>query len=117
MSNSYNSDTVPIEVYILTQDYDIKGTVHVSKYTNSNRELTDLLNDSTRKFLAVTEVEILSKSPNVPPRKYNFLEINVDSILLVHPVSQVLFKEDIRSNADIERFRALRNKLNQTRPR
>ncbi|MDD3594145.1 MAG: hypothetical protein PHX18_05920 [Candidatus Gastranaerophilales bacterium] len=109
-------DTIPIEVYILTPDYDIKGTVHVSKYTNSNRELTDLLNDSERRFLAVTDAEIMSKNANQPPRKYNFLEVHIDSILLVHPSSQVLFKENSRSNEDIERFRALRNKLNQTRP-
>ena len=112
-----NKDTVPVEVFILTPDYDIKGTVHVSKYTNSNRELTDLLNDNERRFLAVTDAEIMSKNPNVPPRKYNFLEIHIDSILLVHPASQVLFKENVRSNDDIERFKILRNKLNQTRPR
>ncbi len=34
-----NIDTVPIEVSILTADHDIKGVVHVSKYTNTNREL------------------------------------------------------------------------------
>jgi len=28
----------------------------------------------------------------------------------------VLFKESVRSNEDIERFKILRNKLNQTRP-
>ena len=33
-----NIDTVPIEVSILTADHDIKGVVHVSKYTNTNRE-------------------------------------------------------------------------------
>lgn len=44
-------DTIPIEVMILTVDHDIKGTVHVSKYTNTNRELTDLLNDKERRFL------------------------------------------------------------------
>lgn len=111
------NDTVPVEVFILTQDYDVKGTVHVSKYTNSNRELTDLLNNNERRFLAVTDAEIMSKNPNVPPRKYNFIEIHIDSILLVHPASQVLFKETVRSNEDIERFKILRNKLNQTRPR
>ena len=49
-----HADTVPIEVSILTVDHDIKGIVHVSKYTNTNRELTDLLNDRERRFLAVT---------------------------------------------------------------
>ena len=47
---SKNIDTVPIEVSILTSDHDIKGVVHVSKYTNTNRELTDLLNDRERRF-------------------------------------------------------------------
>ena len=32
-----HSDTVPIEVTILTAEQDIKGVDHVSKYTNTNR--------------------------------------------------------------------------------
>lgn len=70
-----NIDTVPIEVSILTADHDIKGVVHVSKYTNTNRELTDLLNDKERRFLAVTNAEIYPRNSNQSPRKYNFLEI------------------------------------------
>ena len=31
-----HNDTIPIEVCILTVDHDIKGTVHVSKYTNTD---------------------------------------------------------------------------------
>ena len=116
MTTNKRNDTIPIEVLILTVDHDIKGTVHVSKYTNSNRELTDLLNDKEKRFLAVTDAEIMGKNNSGPPRKYNFLEVHIDYILLVHPSSQVLFKETSRSNDDIERFRALRNKLHQTRP-
>lgn len=111
-----NTDTVPVEVCILTATHDIKGTVHVSKYTNTNRELTDLLNDKERRFLAVTNVEIYSKNSNQPPKKYNFLEIHIDCILMVHPSTQVLFKESGKAQEDIQRFRELRNKLNQTRP-
>lgn len=109
-------DTVPVEVLILTVDHDIKGTVHVSKYTNTNRELTDLLNDKERRFLAVTGAEITSRNNSAPPRKYNFLEVHMDYILMVHPSTQVLFKESNRSQEDIERFRSLRDKLNKTRP-
>ena len=79
-----NADTVPIEVFILTKDHDIKGTVHVSKYTNTNRELTDLLNDKDKRFIAVTNAEIMSKNSSAAPRKYDFLEVHVDAILLVH---------------------------------
>lgn len=109
-------DTIPIEVMILTVDHDIKGTVHVSKYTNTNRELTDLLNDKERRFLAVTNVEIYTRNGNVPPRRYNFLEIHMDFVLMVHPSSQVVFKESSKAQEDIARFRELRNKLNQTKP-
>ena len=57
-----NTDMVPIEVSILTVDHDIKGVVYVSKYTNTNRELTDLLNDRERRFLAVTNAEIYPRN-------------------------------------------------------
>jgi len=111
-----NIDTVPIEVCILTSDHDIKGVVHVSKYTNTNRELTDLLNDKERRFLAVTNAEIYSRNSNQPPRKYNFLEIHMDYVLMVHPSSQAVFQESGRTQEDISRFRELRMKLNQTKP-
>ncbi|MBQ3310692.1 hypothetical protein IJG72_01300 [bacterium] len=111
-----NSDTIPIEVCILTADHDIKGTVHVSKYTNTNRELTDLLNDRERRFLAVTNAEIYSRNSNQTPRRYNFLEIHMDYVLMVHPSSQTVFKESSKAQEDIQRFRDLRLKLNQTKP-
>ena len=38
-----NIDTVPIEVSILTADHDIKGVVHVSKYTNTNKNITKII--------------------------------------------------------------------------
>ena len=112
-----HSDTVPIEVTILTADHDIKGVVHVSKYTNTNRELTDLLNDKERRFLAVTNAEIVERnSNNIPPRRYNFLEVHIDCIMMVHPSSQVVFKDTGKTQEDIARFRELRKKLNQTKP-
>ena len=100
----------------MTVDHDIKGTVYVSKYTDTNRELTDLLNDRDKRFLAVTNAEILSRTTSAPPRKYNFLEIPVYYILMVHPSSQVVFKESGKAQEDIARFRELRNKLNSTKP-
>lgn len=111
-----HSDTVPIEVNILTADHDIKGVVHVSKYTNTNRELTDLLNDRERRFLAVTNAEIYPRVGNASPRRYNFLEIHMDYVLMVHPTSQAVFKDSGKAQEDIARFRDLRIKLNQTKP-
>ena len=109
-------DTTPIEVFIITKDHDIKGTVYVSKYASTNRELTDLLNDKERRFLAVTNVELVGKNSVAAPRRYDFLEVHIDSIVMVHPATQVLFKETSKAQEDIQRFRDLRNKLNQTKP-
>ena len=111
-----NKDAVPVEVIILTDTSDIKGTVYVSAKIAANRQLTELLNDSERRFLAVTNVEIYPKNSNQPPKRYEFLEIHIDSILMVHPTSQALFRESPKTQEDIARFRELRAKLNQTKP-
>ncbi len=110
-----HQDTIPIEVCILTKEHNIKGTVHVSKYTNTNRELTDLLNDKEKRFLAVTNAEIMGKDASAP-RRYDFLAVHIDAIVMVHPSNQVLFKETSKAQEDIMRFRELRNKLSQTKP-
>ena len=110
------NDMVPIEVCILTVDHDIKGTVYVAKYSNTNRDLTDLLNDKERRFLAVTNAEIVPRDAKTPPRRYNFLKIHMFYILRVHPSSQVVFKESSKAQEDIKRFRELRSKLANTKP-
>lgn len=111
-----NTDAMPIEVMILTENSDIKGTVYVSKSVAANRQLTELLNNKDRRFLAVTNVEIYAKNSNQPPKRYEFLELHIDSILMVHPTSQALYRETSKTQEDIARFRELRAKLNQTKP-
>ena len=108
------TDTVPIEVLITTVDHEIKGYVHVSKYTNTNRELTDLLNDKEKRFIAVVDAEI-SKKTGGPPKKYDFLKVHIDYIIMVHPASQIIYKESTRAQEDITRFRELRDKLNRAK--
>jgi hypothetical protein len=110
------SDTTPVEVCIITKDHEIKGTVYVSKIAKTNRELTELLNDKERRFLAVTNAEILPCGSVSTPKRYEFLEIHVDSIIIMHPASQTLFKESSKAQEDILKFRELRNKLSQTKP-
>ena len=111
-----NKDMIPVEVMILTENSDIKGTIYVSKNVAANRQLTELLNSNDRRFLAVTNAEIYTKISNQPPRRYEFLELHMDSILMIHPTSQAVFKETSKTQEDIARFRELRNKLNQTKP-
>ena len=107
-------DTIPIEVLITTLDHEIKGYVHVAKYTSNNRDLTDLLNDKEKRFIAVTDAEITRKEGG-PAKKYDFLKVHSDYILMIHPASQLIYKESVKVQEDITRFRELRNKLNQTK--
>lgn len=111
-----NTDSMPVEVMILTENSDIKGTVYVSKSSAENRQLTELLNNKDRRFLAVVNAEIYTKNSNQPPMRYEFLELHMDSILMIHPTSQTVFKEPTKTQEDIQRFRELRAKLNQTKP-
>ena len=111
-----NNEAIPVEVIILTDNEDIKGTVHVPASVASNRQLTELLNDTNRRFLAVTNAEIYQKNSNQPPKRYEFLEIHMDKILMVHPISQALFRETPKTQEDLARFRELRAKLSQTKP-
>ncbi len=110
-----HKDTIPLEVVILTIDHEIKGTVYVSKYTDNNRDLTDLLNDKEKRFIAVTDAEIVNRKVGGAPRKYKFLEIHTDYVQLVHPSAQIIFQENIKAQEDVARFRDLRDKLNQTK--
>ena len=41
---------------------------------------------------------------------------NKDYVLMVHPVSQAVFRDSGKTQEDISRFRELRMKLNQTKP-
>ena len=50
------------------------------------------------------------------PKRYDFLEIHIDSIVIMHPASQTLFKESSKAQEDIIKFRELRNRLSQTKP-
>ncbi len=109
------SDTAPVEVCIITKDHEIRGTVYVSKFTKSNRELTELLNDKERRFLAVTNAQITAQGTSVT-KNYDFLEVHIDSIIIMHPASQTLFKEGAKAQEDIAKFRELRNRLSQTKP-
>ena len=106
-----NTQTMPIEVCILTKDHDIKGTVHVSKLTKANRELTELLNDKDRRFLAVTNAEIMGKNSSSAPRRYDFLEVHMDSIVIIHPATQVLFKETSKAQEDIRSHGKVRDSV------
>lgn len=81
-----NSSSWSENVYIETPEYIIKGRVHMPKIVKKSRLLTEILN-TTKQFIAVTDCSIESKLfPQKEVEKYNFIEVNISSILIMRPI-------------------------------
>ena len=102
---------LPIEVVILTPDHEIHGFIHVSRHARKDRRLSDLLNDMNRRFLAVTDARLISRSGSASPRLYRFLQLHLDNIVLIHPASQSVLAQTGYSNKEAARFNKLRTRL------
>jgi len=100
-----------IEVVIQTPDYEIEGIIHVSRNTHKDRRLTELLNDLSKRFLAVTDARLKPKGTEGTPRLYRFLQIRLDDIQMIHPAVQAVSMGANYSNQESERFNSLRSKL------
>lgn len=73
------------KVYIITEDYEIKGFVFMPKTGRRNRVLSDILNGS-RRFVAVKDAEITSrKNSDRKIETSEFIQLNLDSIILIRP--------------------------------
>lgn len=74
-------------VFVVTQDYEIKGFVFMPKTGKKNRILSDILN-GVKRFVAIKDCEIRHRL--IPERKteyHNFLQLNLSSIILLRPLS------------------------------
>lgn len=73
------------KIFVLTEDYEIKGCVFMPKTGRKNRILSDILNGKKR-FVAIKDAEI--KCRKYPERKveiHEFIQLNLDSIVLLRP--------------------------------
>ena len=75
-------------VYIETTEYIIKGTVFMPKIGKKERLLTEILN-TNKQFLAVTDCIVESKLvPQKEVERYDFIEINLTTVLLMRPIDE-----------------------------
>jgi len=109
----YADMAMPIDVEILTKDYEVTGVVYVSREVKEKRRITELLNDPERRFLAITDARMTSRKGTSTARTYSFLSIHIDSILMIHPSVQSKIKTVNYSNEDDDRLNRFRDKLNQ----
>lgn len=72
-------------VLVVTQDYEIKGYVFMPRTGRKNRVLSDILNGMKR-FVAIKDCEVAHRLiPNRRTEYHNFLQLNLNSIILLRP--------------------------------
>lgn len=76
------------KVYVITEEFEIKGFVFMSKTGKKNRILSDILN-SNKRFVAIKDAEIrLRKNPEENVEINDFIQLNLDSIILIRPCTE-----------------------------
>lgn len=75
-------------VLVVTQDYEIKGYVFMPRTGRKNRVLSDILNGMKR-FVAIKDCEVNHRLiPNRRTEYHNFLQLNLNSIILLRPTTE-----------------------------
>lgn len=104
---------LPMEVVILTPDHEVWGLIHVSRNAREDRRISDLLNDQDRRFLAVTDARLINRVGASTPRLYNFLQLHINNIIMIHPATQAVMRNSEYRKDEAIRFDELRSKFNK----
>ena len=84
-SNEFITGVWSERILVVTQDYEIKGYVFMPRTGRQNRVLSDILN-GLKRFVAIKDCEITHRlNPNRRTEYHNFLQINLNSIILLRP--------------------------------
>lgn len=76
------------KVLVITQDYEIKGYVFMPRTGKKNRVLSDILN-GLKRFVAIKDCEVTHRLiPNRRTEYHNFLQLNLNSIILLRPAGE-----------------------------
>ncbi len=74
------------KVYIETSEHIIRGYVFMPKIGKKNRLLSEILN-TNKNFIAVKNCSLEYKLlPNRDVEEYDFLQVNISSILIMRPL-------------------------------
>ena len=87
-NNSFITGIWSERVLVITKDYQIKGNVFMPKTGRKNRVLSDILNGAKR-FVAIKNCEVIHREfPNRKAEIHDFLQLNLNSIILLRPLSE-----------------------------
>ncbi len=86
-SSSFITGIWSEKVLVITKDYQIKGKVFMPKTGRKNRVLSDILNGAKR-FVAIKDCEVIHREfPNRKAESHEFLQLNLNSIILLRPLN------------------------------
>lgn len=74
------------DVLIVTEDYEVRGTVFNVGFSKQNRFLSDLLNKANKNFIAVKDCEITYKNRGGEVERFDFLQLNMRYVVLIRPL-------------------------------
>lgn len=87
-TNSFITGIWSERVLVITKDYQIKGNVFMPKTGRKNRVLSDILNGAKR-FVAIKNCEVVHREfPNRKAETHDFLQLNLNSIILLRPLNE-----------------------------
>ena len=112
-SENSKDTMMPIEVRITTSEHEIQGLIYVSRDARPERRLTELLNDSHKRFLSIIDVELIHRHNPSTPRRYSFLQVQMDNILMIHPATEQAMQRVAYTENDVQRFDQFRTKVNR----
>lgn len=111
---SSKADAMPVEVEILTLDHEIKGLIYVARDTDDSRRISELLNDTDRRFLAVTDAQLIPRKGPGSAMHYRFLQIQISNIILLHPSTESMARNISYSGSKAGKMDNIRNKLKKS---
>ena len=85
--NDFTNGVWSERVLVITQDYEIKGSVFMPKIGKRSRVLSDILNGKKR-FVAIKDCEVSYRlMPNRRTEFQDFVQLNINSIIILRPTS------------------------------
>ena len=73
------------KILVVTKDYEISGKVFMPRTGRKNRLLSDILNGG-KTFVAIKDCTIVHREfPNRKVEHHDFLQLNLNSIILLRP--------------------------------
>ena len=85
--NDFTNGVWSERVLVITQDYEIKGSVFMPKIGKRSRVLSDILNGKKR-FVAIKDCEVSYRlMPNRRTEFHDFVQLNINSIIILRPPS------------------------------